>query len=116
MTGGPARRCRRSRSGSFGKLRTARVGSVGTQRLGLPLALVRADAADPSVTAHERALVRAAVQAAADDDVLVLDAGFAIRQLQEARAARYSVRVAKNVTARRAVLPDYPGRGRPPRR
>src|SRR5438067_2737741 len=84
-TGGPARRCRRSRSGSFGKLRTARVGSVGTQRLGLPLALVRADAADPSVTAHERALVRAAVQAAADDDVLVLDAGFAIRQLQEAR-------------------------------
>lgn len=91
----------------------ARVGSVGTQRLGLPLVLVRADPEDPSSTAHERALVRAAVQAAADDDVLVFDAGFELRQLQEAGAMRYVVRAAKNVTARRAVLPDYPGRGRP---
>lgn len=91
----------------------ARVGSVGTQRLGLPLALVRADEADPSVAAHERALVRAAVQASADNDVLVLDAGFGIRQLQEAGGTRYVVRAAKNVTARRADRPAYPGRGRP---
>ena len=91
----------------------ARVGSVGTQRLGLPLALVRADAADPSSVAHERALVGAAVQAAAATDVLVFDAGFEIRQLQDAGATRYVVRAAKNVTARRAALPDYPGRGRP---
>ena len=90
-----------------------RVGSVGTQRLGLPLALVRADQTDPSVAAHERALLRAAVQASADDDVLVLDAGFAIRQLQEAGATRDVVRAAKNVTGRRTDLPDYPGRGRP---
>jgi hypothetical protein len=91
----------------------ARVGSVGTQRLGLPLALVRADEADPSIAAHERALLRAAVQAMADDDVLGLDAGFEIRQLQEAGATRYVVRAAKNVTGRRADLPAYPGRGRP---
>ncbi len=91
----------------------ARVGSVGTQRLGLPLALVRADETDPSVAAHERALVRAAVQAATAQDVLVLDAGFEIRQLQEAKATRYVVRAAKNVTGRRAILLDYPGRGRP---
>jgi hypothetical protein len=91
----------------------ARVGSAGTQRLGLPLALVRADEADPSVAAHERALLRAAVQAMADDDVLVLDAGFETRQLQEAGATRYVVRAAKNVTGRRADLPAYPGRGRP---
>ncbi|MDQ5839637.1 MAG: hypothetical protein M3537_00460, partial [Chloroflexota bacterium] len=91
----------------------ARVGSVGTQRLGLPLALVRADTEDPSVAAHERALLRAAVQAMADDDVLVLDAGFEIRQLQNAGATRYVVRAAKNVTGRRADLPAYPGRGRP---
>ncbi len=91
----------------------ARVGSVGTQRLGLPLALVRADAANPSTAAHERALLRAAVQAMVDADALVLDAGFEIRQLQEAGATRYVVRAAKNVTGRRAVLRDYPGRGRP---
>jgi hypothetical protein len=91
----------------------ARVGSVGAQRLGLPLALVRADVADPSPAAHVRALVHAAVQAAADDDVLVCDAGFEIRQLQDAGATRYVVRAAKNVTGRRASLAAYPGRGRP---
>jgi hypothetical protein len=91
----------------------ARVGGVGTQRLGLPLAFVRADTKDPSTAAHERALVRAAVQAMVDDDVLVLDAGFEIRQLQEAGATRYVVRAAKNVTGRRAALPPYPGHGRP---
>ena len=91
----------------------ARVGSVGTQRLGIPLALVRADTTDPSTAAHERALVRAAVHAMADTDALVLDAGFEIRQLQEAGATRYVVRAAKNVTGRRARLDDYPGRGRP---
>ncbi len=91
----------------------ARVGSIGTQRLGLPLALVRADPTDPSSVAHERALVRAAGAAQAAHDVLVLDAGFEIRQLQEAGATAYVVRAAKNVTARRSALADYPGRGRP---
>jgi hypothetical protein len=91
----------------------ARVGSVGTQRLGLPLAFVRADAADPRTAAHERALVRAAVQALADDAAAVLDAGFEIRQLQEAGMTRYVVRAPKNVTARRATLAAYAGRGRP---
>ena len=91
----------------------ARVGSVGTQRLGLPLALVRADETDPSTAAHERALLRAAVQTMVDADALVLDAGFEIRQLQEAGVTRYVVRAAKNVTGRRADLAAYPGRGRP---
>jgi hypothetical protein len=94
----------------------ARVGSIGTQRLGVPLAFVRADATDPRSVAHEAALVRAAVQAATTHDVLVFDAGFEIRQLQEAGATQYIVRAAKNVTARRAGLADYPGRGRPRQR
>src|SRR5215212_5396395 len=94
----------------------ARVGSVGTQRLGLMLAAVRADPKDPSTAAHERALVRAAVQAAAETDALVFDAGFEIRQLQEAGATRYVVRAAKNVTARRAAVPAYAGRGAPRKR
>lgn len=94
----------------------ARVGSVGTQRLGLPLALVRADPKDPSTAAHERALVRAAVQAATDTDALVFDAGFEIRQIQDAKAARYVVRAAKNVTGRRATVPAYAGRGAPRKR
>lgn len=91
----------------------ARVGSVGAQRLGIPLAFVRPNPADPSVAAHTRALLRVAVQAATDHDALVCDAGFEIRHLQEAGAERYVVRAAKNVTGRRANLPPYSGRGRP---
>src|SRR6266508_6549764 len=38
----------------------ARIGSVGTQRLALPLGLVRADVADPRLTAHTQTLLTAA--------------------------------------------------------
>lgn len=83
----------------------ARVGSVGRQRLALPLAGVRADPADPRTSTHERLLVRAAVQQCAKDDVLVLDAGFRLALLQEEGATRYVVRLAKNSTFRRATPP-----------
>lgn len=94
----------------------ARVGRVGTQRLALPLAFVRADAADPSPSAHARLLVQEAVEQCATDDVLVLDAGFGLALLQAATATRYVVRLAKNATCRRATPPAYGGRGRPPTR
>lgn len=94
----------------------ARVGSVGGQRLGVPVALVRAEVADPSPAAHERALLRAAVAALEERDALVLDAGFGVGRLQAAGATGYVVRAAKNVTARRARPPAYGGRGRPPTR
>jgi len=92
----------------------ARVGRVGTQRLALPLAFVRADTSDPRTSTHERLLVRAAVRRCATDDVLVLDRGFGVALLQEEGATRYVVRVAKNATFRRATPPAYGGRGRPP--
>jgi hypothetical protein len=94
----------------------ARVGSVGDQRLALPLAFVRADPADPRTSTHERRLVRAAVAQCAADDVLVLDAGFGLALLQAEGATRYVVRPAKNSTFRRAAPPAYRGRGRPPSR
>lgn len=93
-----------------------RVGRVGSQRLALPLALVRADAADPRTSTHERLLVRAAVQHCQQDDALVLDAGFGLALLQEEGAVRYVVRCAKNATFRRGTAPVYQGRGRPPTR
>ncbi len=92
----------------------ARVGSVGSQRLALPLAFVRADPADPRTSSHERLLVRAAVAQCAADEVLVLDAGFGLALLQAEGATRYVVRLAKNSTFRRATPPAYGGRGRPP--
>jgi hypothetical protein len=92
----------------------ARVGEAGGQRLALPLALVPAPEGDPSPGGHARALVRAAVERCADDDALVLDAGFPLALLQEEGARRFVVRLAKNATFRRATPPPYRGRGRPP--
>ncbi len=83
----------------------ARVGSVGRQRLALPLALVRADAADPRPGTQERLLVRAAVAQCAADDALVLDAGFGLALLHAEGATRYVVRLAKNSAFRRARPP-----------
>jgi len=94
----------------------ARVGTVGGQRLGLPLALVPAPAEDARPSAHARVLVRAAVAHGATDDALVCDAGFPLALLQEEGAARFVVRLAKNATFRRATPPAYRGRGRPPTR
>lgn len=94
----------------------ARVGSVGTQRLALPLAFVRADPTDPAASAQARLLVQEAVQQCRADDVLVLDAGFGLAHLHAAGATRYVVRLAKNATFRRATPPAYGGRGRPPTR
>jgi hypothetical protein len=91
----------------------APVGRVGAQRLALPRAVVRADPGDPTPGAHQRRLVRQAVQQCAPDEVLVLDGGFGVALLQEAGASRFVVRLAKNATFRRRTPPAYGGRGRP---
>jgi hypothetical protein len=91
----------------------ARIGRVGTQRLGLPLALVRADPADPGPAAHTRAVLREAVACCAAADVLVVDRGFGVAALQAAGASAYLARLPQNFTARRRTPPPYPGRGRP---
>ena len=94
----------------------AGVGRVGAQRLAVPRAFVRADAADPRPSTHERRLVREAVRRCAADEALVLDGGFGVALLQEEGATRYVVRAAKDATFRRAAPPPYGGRGRPPTR
>jgi hypothetical protein len=92
------------------------VGRVGTQRLALPRAFVRADPADPRTSTHQRLVVRTAVAQCAPDEVLVFDGGFSLAVLQAEGATRSVVRCAKNDTFRRASPPPYRGRGRPPTR
>jgi len=94
----------------------ARTGSAGTQRLGLPLALVRADPTQTAhaTAAHETALLRAAVAVSGATDALVVDRGFGVRRLQAAGATRYVARLRENFSARRAQPPTYRGRGRRP--
>jgi hypothetical protein len=91
----------------------ARIGRVGTQRLGVPLGLVRADPADSCPTAHPQALLTAAVARMEPADLWVVDRGFGVAALQAVAAPRDLARVPQNLTARRATPPPYTGRGRP---
>src|SRR5205823_5387563 len=94
----------------------ARVGSAQGQRLGVPVALVRAPAGDPSPRAHDRALVQQAVAVLTPEDALVVDRAFGVALLQEAGVPAWAARRPKHFTARRATPPPYRGRGRPPTR
>lgn len=94
----------------------ARTGAIGAQRLGLPVAVVRAVPNDGRPRAHERATLHQAVLALGETDVLVVDRGFSLGMVQDLQVPRYVVRLTKSVTARRATPPTDGGRGRPPRR
>ena len=50
-----------------------------------------------------------------DDEILVVDAGVKISDLQEAGIERYEVRLATNFTARRNFLPEHGNKGRKPK-
>lgn len=93
----------------------ARVGSVASQRLGLPLGLVRAAAAS-GTRAHLRRLLEVATARLAQNDVLVVDREFGLALLQEVGVRAYVARLRKDFTARRASPPPYGGRGRRPTR
>src|SRR5215470_7986956 len=60
----------------------ARVGTVGTQRLAVPCLLVRGESTDTSETALQTRLLQRAHEQLADDEALVCDRGFPLRQLQ----------------------------------
>lgn len=90
------------------------VGHIGRQRLALPQRFVRVEVSDPSKTRLHRKVLEQVAQELAEDEVVVLDAGFKIQELEQAGLERYVLRLAKNFTARRHVLPPYKGRGRKP--
>jgi hypothetical protein len=92
----------------------AAVGAVGTVRLPLLRLLLRADPHDPSEAALQRRVVAQAGAALQPDEALIVDAGFGVATLLTEGVPRFVARVARNFTARRNVLPTYPGRGRYP--
>lgn len=94
----------------------ARVGTVGTQRLAVPCLLVRGETTDTSEADLQTRLLQQVNERLADDEALVCDRGFPLRQLQATGIPRYVVRGPVNFTARRAALPPYKGKGRKPTR
>ncbi len=93
----------------------AQVGQVGSQRVALPTQLLRVRSNDGREATLQADLLRAVGADLEDDEVAVFDAGFHLLELQAVGVPRYIVRLACNVTVRRAKLPErQPGtKGRP---
>lgn len=91
-----------------------RVGRVAGQRIALLTDIVRSDPNDPSEGTLQKNLLKRVAKTLKEMEMPVFDAGFKIQELQDAEIPRYVVRLAKNFTARRNILPEYKGKGRHP--
>jgi len=90
-----------------------RVGQVGTQRLLLPLGILRVDPKQPGEDGLISALLTKAKEIMQAQDVLVSDGGFPLALILDEGVPRYVAKVARNFTARRSQPPEYGGKGRP---
>jgi hypothetical protein len=91
-----------------------RVGEIGGQRVACPQAFERVRPKDPGEKRLWRDLLRRLSRHLALDEVVVVDAGVKIGDLQEATIERYVVRLPINFTARRSQVAPYGGKGRKP--
>jgi len=91
-----------------------RVGEIGGQRIACPQAFERVHPKDPGEKRLWRDLLRRLSRFLAPDEVVVVDAGVKIGDLQEASIERYVVRLPINFTARRSQPAPYAGKGRKP--
>ena len=90
------------------------VGELNGQRIALPRAFERVHPKDPSEKHLWEDLLKKVKKWLAIDEIVVLDAGVKVSQLQIAEIDRYVLRLATNFTARHNVLPEYAGKGRRP--
>ena len=86
---------------------TAEVGEINGQRIALPRAFERVHPKDMRETRLWQEMLKSAQKNLQDDEILVLDAGVKLSDLQEARIKHYEVRLATNFTARRNFLPEH---------
>ncbi len=93
---------------------SAEVGEIHGQRIALPRAFERVHPKDSSETRLWQEILKNAQKGLQEDEILVVDAGVKIGNLQEAGVERYEVRLATNFTARRNYLPEH-HKGRKPK-
>jgi hypothetical protein len=91
-----------------------RVGESLGQRVPLPALLLRVEPTAPTEAALQRTLLERIAPLLAPDEVFLDDGGFPVSQVLAAKIARFVLRGPQNFTARRAKLPVYSGKGRPP--
>ncbi len=89
---------------------------VGKTRLALPKMILRQEANDAGEAGLQKRLIECTAQELAPDEALVVDAGFCLAHLLEQTLAHFVIRGRKNLTALRADLPAYQGRGALPKR
>jgi len=90
-----------------------KVGEINGQRIALPQAFERVHPTDSSEARLWRMILKNINKTLEPDEIVVVDAGVKVRDLQKAGVKQYVVRLANNFTARRNVLPEYCGMGRP---
>lgn len=90
------------------------VGEIGGQRVALPRAFERVSTQDGRESRLWASLLHQMRRTLAEDEILAVDAGVKIADLQEAGIERYVLRLASNFTARRNYLPEHAGKGRKP--
>jgi hypothetical protein len=90
------------------------VGEIGGQRAACPHTFERVHPKDPSESRLWSDLLRHLNKTLSMDEIVVVDAGVKISDLQEAEIERYVLRLATNFTALRNYLPDHSGKGRKP--
>jgi hypothetical protein len=90
------------------------VGEIGGQRVACPRAFERVHPKDPSETRLWAEVLCHLSRRLAEDEILAVDAGVKIGDLQEAGIGRYVIRLAGNFTARRNYPAPYAQRGRKP--
>jgi len=93
---------------------SAEVGESNGQRIALPRVFERVHPKDSSETRLWQEILKNAQKGLQEDDILVVDAGVKIGDLQEAGVERYEIRLATNFTARRNYLPAH-HKGRKPK-
>jgi hypothetical protein len=91
-----------------------KVGEINGQRIALPQAFERVHPKDPSEARLWCDILKNIHKTLSGDELVVVDAGVKVRDLQEASIGQYVVRLANNFTARRNLLPEYCGVGRMP--
>ena len=90
------------------------VGEIGGRRVACPRTFVRAHPKDPSESRLWADILHDLKKTLADDEIVVVDAGVKVSDLQEAELECCVLRPATNFTARRNYLPAYAGKGRKP--
>jgi hypothetical protein len=86
---------------------TGEVGEINGQRIALPRAFERVHPKNTSETCLWQEMLKNVKKSLQDDEILVVDAGVKISDLQEAKIEQYEIRLASNFTARRNFLPEH---------